>query len=45
MKTCKQCGAELNDNVLFCAKCGTKVEAQSGAQDANMNFAFQGQNN
>lgn len=45
MKTCKQCGAELNDNVLFCTKCGTKVEAQSGAQDANMNFAFQGQNN
>ena len=45
MKTCKQCGAELNDNVLFCTKCGTKVEAQGGAQDVNMNFAFQGQNN
>lgn len=41
MKTCKQCGAELNDNVLFCTKCGTKMEEQ----EANANFAFQGQGN
>ena len=41
MKTCKNCGAELNDNVLFCTKCGTKVEKQ----ETNADFAFQGQNN
>jgi len=25
MKKCNQCGAELNDNVMFCTKCGAKM--------------------
>lgn len=28
---CKNCGAEMSDGQLFCAKCGTKAESQSNA--------------
>lgn len=35
MKKCKQCGAEMNDNVLFCTKCGTKMEEQQVNMDSN----------
>ena len=26
MKYCTKCGAPMNDDALFCPKCGTKVE-------------------
>ena len=26
MKYCTKCGAQMNDDALFCPKCGTKVE-------------------
>lgn len=32
---CKKCGNQLNDNALFCPKCGQKIETQ--AQDINRN--------
>lgn len=32
MKTCKNCGASLDDNLLFCTECGTPAEA--GASDS-----------
>ena len=41
MKKCRHCGAEMNDNVVFCTNCGTKMEDK----EANMNHAQQGQNN
>lgn len=56
MKKCRQCGAEMNDNVLFCTKCGTKMEAQkepevqqntqqNTQQNVNMNTFNYGQQN
>ena len=41
MKKCRHCGAEMNDNVVFCTNCGTKMEDK----EVNMNHAQQGQNN
>ena len=37
MAVCKQCGAQLNDGVKFCNKCGTPVEAaqSTGADVVN----------
>lgn len=32
---CKKCGNQLNDNALFCPKCGQRIETQ--AQDINRN--------
>lgn len=32
MKFCPKCGAQLSDDSIFCATCGTKIEAQSGFQ-------------
>ena len=29
MKICQNCGAEVNDNASFCAKCGSKMENSS----------------
>lgn len=28
MKICKNCGAEMQDNAMFCTRCGTKAEEQ-----------------
>ena len=28
MRYCKKCGAALNDEMLFCQKCGTKCDAE-----------------
>ena len=27
---CKNCGAEIADNAVFCPKCGSKVSPQAG---------------
>lgn len=43
---CTNCGAQLNDGVQFCAKCGTKVSAgipaapaaQTSSQGVNFDF-------
>ena len=34
MKICQNCGAEVNDNASFCAKCGSKMETAAN-QAAN----------
>ena len=34
MKICQNCGAEVNDNASFCAKCGSKMETAAN-QEAN----------
>jgi len=34
MKYCTKCGAQMNDDALFCPKCGTKVEEVIEKQSA-----------
>lgn len=34
--TCKKCGAELQENVNFCAECGTTVETSNGRHAINV---------
>ena len=41
MKYCKNCGAELGDNVQFCNRCGTQQAPQSAAPVDNVNVAPQ----
>ena len=33
MKYCATCGKELNDNAVFCDRCGTQVDKQKRATD------------
>ena len=34
MKYCEKCGAEMNDDALFCSKCGAKVEVKQEEKPA-----------
>lgn len=37
MITCKNCGAELQDNATFCTSCGAKVEQPAAQPNQNAN--------
>ncbi len=40
MKVCRTCGANLEDDVLFCTKCGTKVEGTQKVTQAERSTQF-----
>ena len=35
---CKKCGTKLNDDALFCAKCGVRTDVVAHAGDSKQNF-------
>lgn len=41
MKICKNCGAELGDNVMFCTHCGAQQAPQQAAPTVNINVTAQ----
>lgn len=43
MKTCTNCGAQLNDEAMFCTQCGKNIEAEAAqgvppVQDQNQQY-------
>ena len=44
MKICKNCTFENSDDAVFCSKCGSRLETESGKEEAHAN-GFSGANN
>ena len=40
---CSKCGTHLEDNMKFCTKCGTPVEARPAGETTTQNTAGQAQ--